>query len=453
VRLWLTGFILSLLILAGLNSRLSGVRRFGSFNTDPPSPYLHYLPQGKELGQILVVHGLDANKEIMNLLCLALSDAGFNVYSMDMPGHGDSKVGFNAILARQAVAAALDNLGPNTIVIGHSLGGALLLDLGNERPFGTMVLLSPAPTPVDQIRTERLLVLTGQFDLPKIQEFVPQLRTANSRIDLRTIPWSGHGGYIFQPEPIREIVIWLGGDPSTLHTWRRILLLLLEIVCAVSIAVLSLQGKPVAPEQTFIPARIATYIACCTLAYLISGVVIVLNGLRLFSTDYLISFVLLMGITLSPACFRKFPRTFSQIPVSLFAAACVLAAAVFVGSELIHLMLSGGRWWRFAAITVAVLPLSFADEVLLRPIRPWWKAAGVVALTRILMAAFIVTGVLTLNRGSAFLVLIIHFVVLFWIALWFAGELFRRRTQDALATAVFTALVQAWLFAAMFVLT
>jgi hypothetical protein len=62
-------------------------------------------------------------------------------------------------------------------------------------------------------------------------------------------------------------------------------------------------------------------------------------------------------------------------------------------------------------------------------------------------------GVLTTSRGNAFLVLIMHFVVLFWIGLWFAGEWFRRNSHDALATAFFTALVQAWIFAAIFVLT
>ena len=111
------------------------------------------------------------------------------------------------------------------------------------------------------------------------------------------------------------------------------------------------------------------------------------------------------------------------------------------------------RWWRFAAIVLAGLPLAFADEVLLRPIRPWWKAAGVAALMRILMAAFIVTGVLTTNRNDAFLVLSVHFIVLLWMVLWFLGELLRRRTQDPLATAVFIAVVQAWVFAAIFVLT
>jgi hypothetical protein len=90
--------------------------------------------------------------------------------------------------------------------------------------------------------------------------------------------------------------------------------------------------------------------------------------------------------------------------------------------------------------------------VLLRPIRPWWKAAGASALTRVLIAAFVLTGVLTTNRSDAFVGLIIHFIVLFWIALWFAGELVRRNIQNPAATGIFMAVVQAWVFAAVFVL-
>ncbi|HET9131208.1 MAG TPA: alpha/beta fold hydrolase, partial [Terriglobia bacterium] len=166
MRLLLTTLLLSTLILAGWSSKPSGVRQYGVFASDPATPYFHYAPQGQKRGQVLVVHGLDASKEVMNLLCLGLSDAGFEVYSIDLPGHADSKVGFNAIVARQAVQMALDTLGPDTIVIGHSLGGALLLDLASERSFGKMVLLSPAPTPVGKIRAEKMLVLTGQFELP-----------------------------------------------------------------------------------------------------------------------------------------------------------------------------------------------------------------------------------------------------------------------------------------------
>jgi len=452
VRLWLTAFLLSLLILAGWSLKPSGIREPGIFEINPRTPYFHYQPSGPEAGRILVVHGLDANKEMMNVLCLGLSDAGFNVYSMDMPGHGDSTAGFNAMLARQSINAALDLLGPNTIVIGHSLGGALLLDLASERSYGTVVLLSPAPTPVDKIRADRMLVLTGQFELPKITVFVPQLEiTGSEGVDLRRIPWAGHSGYMIHPEAIREIVVWLGGDPARLQTTRRLLLLLLEIVSALSIGALWLRGKPVAAERIHLPSRIISYIAACTVALLISGVVVIASWLRLYSTDYLISFVFVIGVALAPLYIRKLSFRFSQIPVGILAAASVIAVAVLVGSELVHLTLSDGQWWRFAAITILSLPLAFADEVLLRPIRPWWKGAGVAALTRIAIAAYVVTGVLTMNRDDAFVVLVIHFIAILWMVLWLAGEFVRRRTQDPLATAVFTAIVQAWIFAAIFV--
>jgi hypothetical protein len=61
------------------------------------------------------------------------------------------------------------------------------------------------------------------------------------------------------------------------------------------------------------------------------------------------------------------------------------------------------------------------------------------------------TGVLTLNRESAFLLLIVPLITVFWIALWFAAGIVHRHTQSGLAAAVFAALVQGWAFAALFV--
>ena len=358
------------------------------------------------------------------------------------------------MLARKAVSEALDFLGPDTIAIGHSLGGSILLDLADSRTYRSLVLLSPAPTPVEKVRADRMLVLTGQFELPRIQVFVPQLEiTGTDGVELRQMPWSGHSGYLYQPQAIRGIVEWLGGNPSLVQTNRRVRLLLLQILSASALAALWLRGQPIAAEQIQLPSRVVSYVAACTVALLVSGVVVLLSGLHLFSTDYLVSFLLIVGLTLALLHFRRMPRDFSQIHGGVIAAACVIAVIVFVGSSLLHLTLSGGRLWLFIAIAIAVFPLSLADEVLLRPLRPWWKAAGAAALTRILIWAFVVTGVLTLNRSDAFLILITHFAVLLWIALWVIGELVRRRTQNPVAAAVFTALVQAWIFAAVFVRT
>jgi pimeloyl-ACP methyl ester carboxylesterase len=215
VRLWLTAVLLSILILAGLNSGHSGIRQSGVFSGDLATPYTHYFPQGSQRGRVLVIHGLNGNKEMMNPLSLALSDAWIRRVCHRPPRTWDSRVGFNAMLARHTVNSALEILGPDTIAIGHSLGGAALLDLAGSRSFETLVLLSPAPTPVEMIHAERLLVLTGQFDLPRIRAFVPQLETSGSEgVVLRTIPWSGHSGYLLHPQAIRGIVSWLGGDPA-----------------------------------------------------------------------------------------------------------------------------------------------------------------------------------------------------------------------------------------------
>jgi hypothetical protein len=274
---------------------------------------------------------------------------------------------------------------------------------------------------------------------------------ASPEIELRTIPWAGHAGSVFQPGPIREIVSWLGGDPSTLRTGVRLFWLLTETICVVLIPCLWFPGKPIPPERIHVPSRLVSYVASCLAALWLSSVV-AFEGLRLYSTEFIVRFVLLMGLLLLPAYLRKLDRRTSKLIAGLLAAAGVITVAGYIGAPLAHLHLSSGRWWRFIAIALATLPLSLADEVLLRPIRPWWKAAGAATLTRVLIAAFVLTGVLTTSRNDAFVGLLIHFVVLFWVAMWLVGELVRRNIQNAVGTAVFMAAVQAWVFASVFVL-
>jgi hypothetical protein len=142
-----------------------------------------------------------------------------------------------------------------------------------------------------------------------------------------------------------------------------------------------------------------------------------------------------------------------RLHVGLLAAAYVVCVPILlVASRLLHLSLAGdGRWWRFPVIALAGLPLFIADEILIRGIQPRWKADALAILTRGLILVFILTGVLTLNRESAFLLLIVPLLVFFWIGLWFAAGVVHRHTQSALAAAVFAALVQGWVFAGIFV--
>jgi hypothetical protein len=200
---------------------------------------------------------------------------------------------------------------------------------------------------------------------------------------------------------------------------------------------------------------------------------VVMAWLGLFATDYLISFLFITGLALilllekqgwlrplkrkgrrlpEPALYSP-PRSIrSGITAAFLAAAFViLIIGYFSGSRFFHFTLSDGRWWRFPLIAASAFPLFAIDELILRPIYPRWKAAALGLLTRALLGASISTGTLVFNREDAFLVLIIHLVVLFWIGLWFATELVHRHTQNAYAAAFFAALIQGWAFAALFI--
>jgi alpha-beta hydrolase superfamily lysophospholipase len=100
VRLWLAvGFLIVLVLAAIAYARLPR-RDLGIFATNPPTPYFHYTPIGISQGRILVVHGLDASKNVTSMLSYALTDAGFEVFSIDLPGHGDSPVPFTGSAPR-----------------------------------------------------------------------------------------------------------------------------------------------------------------------------------------------------------------------------------------------------------------------------------------------------------------------------------------------------------------
>ncbi|PYS09432.1 MAG: hypothetical protein DMG15_23900, partial [Acidobacteria bacterium] len=130
----------------------------------------------------------------------------------------------------------------------------------------------------------------------------------------------------------------------------------------------------------------------------------------------------------------------------------IFILGLLVTSNVLHMSLSGSRWWRFPAIVAAGFPFFASNEWIIRTLGSRWRRLGVALLTRGLLLAFLLTGVLILNRESAFLVLIVPLITLFWIGLWFAGGLVHKTLRDPFATALFSALVQGWAFAAWFVI-
>lgn len=438
-------------------SRLPGTRQSGVFEIDPPTPYFRYS-NGNPKGRILVVHGLDADKDTMNMFSYGLADAGFEVFSIDLPGHGASQSPFNAVLAQQAVARVLDKLGSGTSALGHSLGGAFLLDFADEHPLDNLVLFSPAPTPVEKIEARRVLVFVGQFDIGRFRAFASQVAgVSEGKSDFKDVPWAGHSGALFRPGVIRLVADWLGGDSSRIQTSKRFALLLLMFVSSAAAGIVLLgSSKPSPlPSPPLFDGKtvILSYAGAAWASAAVLAFAHVAGWLHLFATDYLMGFFFIAGsiLCLGGIRIRVAPRS---LLIAVVAAAYVIVIpGLLVASEFVQLTLPAGRWWRFPAIFFLGLPLAVADEFLIRPLRSRWKRPLLFLLTRLLFNATIVAATLIWSRDSAFLFLIVYILVLFWFALWLAGGVLRRRLQDAFATAVFIAILQAWLFAALFVTT
>jgi pimeloyl-ACP methyl ester carboxylesterase len=426
----------------------------GVLPIDPPTPFIHYLGNEPTKGRVLVVHGLDVSKETVGFVSQALADGGFDVYAIDLPGHGDSKAGFQTDLAQRAISNAKRHLGEKTVVVGHSMGAGLLLDLAETEQFSTMVLLSPPPLSVAEIHAERVLIATDKMDIPRIRRFVPiAADIGGPNVEAWDLPWGGHSALIHNPAYVRKVVEWLGGDGAKTRTTSRIVWLVIMFVAAVTLGVSLQPGRPLEIADVTAATTCAKYIVAYGVALLVLKFVNPMGWVQLFATDYLIGFFLVAGLC-SWAATRNIKLRIDKkgIGTAILAAAFVIVVVGFlIVSRALHISLSDGRWWRFPFFAIAAFPFFMSDELTIRHIRPRWKSEVVALLTRVLLLAFLLTGVLTINRADAFLVLIVPLITVFWIALWFASGVIHRHTQSATAAAVFAAIVQGWAFAAWFV--
>ena len=459
-QFWRLGVFVFILTVAAVSyARLPGHRNFDVFDTDPPTPYAHYTPTGTSLGRVLVVHGLNANKNVMNLLSYALAAAGFETFAIDLPGHGGSRAPFNGLRARAVLEQVLDRLGPDTALLGHSFGGALLLDIASDRHVNRMVLFSPAPAPLEHVLADRILVLEGQFDPEGIRVFAPQIEASTAgAFEYRDLAWTSHSGGLIRPGVIEGVAEWLGGRTGRGHTRLRLALLALMLAAGIGAGIQWLaiikpatfaETSPDSPRRAIL-YYVLYYIVGALAAAGVLALINVASWLRFFVTDYLIGFVLLAGLFLCLRYRLRFRSSRVHLLIALGAAAYVVVVIGWPLAELTHVTLSGSRWWRFPVLVMLGLPLFLSDETLLRPLHPGIKATGAAILTRILLGSIAASGVMILNRESAFLVLLIHMIILFWIALWFAAGWVRGRT-DAVSAALFAAMIQAWIFSALFV--
>jgi pimeloyl-ACP methyl ester carboxylesterase len=102
-----------------------------------------YRAQGARLGTLLFVHGASCDHHAAEPLAEALPDV--DVIAPDLPGRGGTPGGPCATPAEAAsfVGAVIDALElSSVVVVGHSYGGGIALELALGRPLAGLVLAS-----------------------------------------------------------------------------------------------------------------------------------------------------------------------------------------------------------------------------------------------------------------------------------------------------------------------
>lgn len=122
-----------------------------------------YFPAvgGAHAQTVLVTHGWGARTEHMLDLIEALQHEGRNVVALDLPGHGISS-GRRLDMARavEAVDAAWRQYGPFSMMLGHSFGGAVVLNAA----VGSVQGIRPNSP-------DRLVLMSAPNDLPAVFEW------------------------------------------------------------------------------------------------------------------------------------------------------------------------------------------------------------------------------------------------------------------------------------------
>src|SRR5262245_25290094 len=107
---------------------------------------------GSPQGYVVLFHGVAANRRVMGHIAQDLANQKLRVFSPDFPGHGRTPGPFTPVRASECGEALVKELierraivPEQTILAGHSMGGAIAIRVSAKVPVRGVVAISPAP--------------------------------------------------------------------------------------------------------------------------------------------------------------------------------------------------------------------------------------------------------------------------------------------------------------------
>lgn len=463
-------------------------------------------PGGQPMGSAVVLHGLSANRRLMLYLGQNLTNAGTRVYIPDLPGHGDNTDPFSFARAEHCAAVAVESLTRSgqidpktTILVGHSMGGAIVIRLADRDPVAATIAISPAPTPMPQRMPANLLILSAQYDIGIVRREAGAIsdaaginRTAagdfarDRAFQMETVPHATHTSMLFDPTVLTESLQWINQtlagsiqsqdprSPEMLSLGRSfqgfagcltgtangligILVLFLPFVAITGRVGGTPREEPTIasrPSHTLVLAEVA---ACSLATVLLLKLVVPLKFLRIYSGGYLASLLLIVGIALLGLNWRAakeswLPRARHMIPAAVLGVATFLAISAWLNWQVDNTWLNSARWLRFAALLPVMYIFSFAEEIAMGPVRSGKVRAlryAVFLGLRLEIWLACLLAYYALDSGQVLLPLLVVFFALFSALQRLATDTLRRRTGSPEAAALFGAILAAWFIAAV----
>ena len=457
-------------------------------------------PSKTPRGTALVFHGLAADRRIMQTLgdYLAVNDR-LRVYLFDLPGHGDNTDTFSFARADACARVTVESLvrsgeidPKRTILVGHSMGGAIVIRAADREPVAGTIALSPAPMPLPQRMPANLLVFSAQFDLPILRRAAQTLAQAaggeRAKTDdflearafhLEVTPFSDHVSLLSDPRVFRQAGHWIdntlgitshgqAGDTES-HAYAKAapfvgllgILLLFPLCLSIATKIAGPRTADLVGANPPIKLALAEGSVCALANVLILALFVPLGFLRMYTGDYLASLLLIAGALLLALNWRAAKQSLRIDARGLLAAAALglavmLCIGLWLNWQVADLWMNAPRWLRFAALLPVTWVYCFSEEVMLGPVGHGSRRAARFALCLALRAELWLACLLTyytLASGQVLILILVASLALFSILQRLATDSLRLRTGSPTAAALFGAILAAWFIAAIFPLT
>lgn len=453
-------------------------------------------PGGTPEGTVVLFHGISANKKIMFYLARGFAEQNLRVFVPDLPGHGHTAGPFSPERAEECGEALVSGLvsrgmlNPDrTIVAGHSMGGAIALQVGARIPVAGVVAISPAPMqsahgvssemrlfPYSGPWPQHFLVMSGSLEPESMRENAGDLVSSRKDDSAKyvLIPGATHVSLMFSPAAVRTFQEWTGktlqlpgtpGVPSRRQLYGAAAgflgMLLLAGPFLREAVGRKKNGEELEPgNPTHWIRSLAEFAGVAFLAVILLRLGHPLRFVHLFQGDYLASFFLLLGILLVLLHWKflraQFPRMKTGLlGTSLASLLLFLLFATWFELSLYETWGTPAKWLRFPLLFVMLLPYHFAEELALGPVAAGKATRRLVdaLLLRVAIWAALLFGVFYFHTGETLIVLLGPYFMIFFVLQRRGMDIARQETRSAMAAAAFGAILLAGLCMVIFPIT